>query len=126
MSASCTTRPHFTPSAKWRAPHSTLEENLFAAKELCPAGTTLTVARSQLGVDGRLANYHGPTLKGSGQKGNLAFNEAADHDDWALEYEVDGGKTCLFLERPAGNVNFDGSSVTSIRSMKRIRLGKTP
>lgn len=124
--AGCTTPSHVASRAKWRAPNSTLEENLLAAREMCPVGTTLAVARSRLGADGRLANYHGPTLKGSEQRGNLAFNDAPDHDDWALEYEVNGGKICLFLQRPAGDVDFGASSVTSIRSMKRIPLPKTP
>lgn len=126
MSASCTTRPHAAPSAKWRAPNSSLEENLLAARELCPVGTTFGIARSRLGVDGRLANYHGQTLKATGQKGSPQFIEAPGYDEWALEYAFSDGKICLFLERPACDVHFDGSYVTSIRSMKRIHLGKTP
>ena len=124
--AGCTAHSRIAAHAKWRAPDSTLEENLLAARQLCPVGTTLAVARSRLGPDGHLANYHGPTLKGSGQTGNLACIEAPNHDDWALEYDVGGGKICLFLEPRAGNANFDDSPVTSIRSMKRIHVGETP
>ena len=124
--AGCSAHSHLERCAKWRAPDSTLQENLMAARELCPVGTTLAVARSRLGADGRLANYRGPTLKGSDQKGNLTFSEAPDHNDWALEYEVAGGKICLFLEPPLGNANLDDASVSSIRYMKRINTHETP
>ncbi len=126
ISTGCTNRSHFvSPSVRWRAPHSTLEADLAAATELVPLGTTASAARNLLGMDGYLAHYHGPTVTGSGIKGNLSFRRVADHDDWALVYEVAGGKIRLMLEWPPGNTNLENAVVKSIRCMKRFPLTVT-
>lgn len=108
-------------SARWRAPGSTLEQNMAAAVALCPAGTSAAAARRSLGMDGRLVRYYGPTVKGSGLQGDVSFHRVADHDDWGLEYEVAGGKILLRLKSPPKDANLEDAVVARIESMKRIK-----
>lgn len=114
---SCVTR---SPSARWRAPDSTLRERLLAAEELCPLGTTAAQVQRILGDDGHFAHYYGPTVKGNGVKGDLSVRKVADHDDWALEYEVSGGKISFVLGQVASSVELQSAIVTEIRCMKRV------
>ena len=125
-SIGCANRSHLiSPSDQWRAPNSTLEANLAAAKKLVPVGIRATAARNLLGMDGHLAHYYGPTVAGRKVNGNLSFRKQPDHDWWALEYEVSGGKICLILDWARGNLNLEDAIVKSIKSMKPVPFTET-
>jgi hypothetical protein len=119
----CAGGPHYAqPSVKWRAPYSTWEENLATAKELCPLGTTARKAKNLLGYDGHLTHYYGPTVRGSGIKDDLSSRPGGNHDYWALEYEIRGGKISLVLNLPAGVTSLEDAVVTSIGWVREIPL----
>lgn len=95
----CATPCHVdSVKSRWRAPGSTLEQNVAAAAALSPVGTGLKDARAKLGPEGCLARYHGMALDG----GDGTIRRMPDYTYWALEYEVPGGKVRLVLDWPPG------------------------
>jgi len=115
----CSTRSHgFTARARWRAVGSTLDQNLAAARELCPVGPTVSAARELLGMDGRIARFHGVKVRIDRRKEGFAPQDVGTYDFQALEYEVPGGKIVLVLEWEPGS---DKSAVVkTITQMKEV------
>ena len=127
VSLGCTTLSKSAPArVEWRAPGSNLEQNVAAAAALCPIGTTAAAARRILGTDGRLVHYYGPTVKGSGVRGDIAVRNVPDRDDWGLQYEVPGGRVVLFFKARPKHSDLEEAIVARIEGIKTVKRFPLP
>jgi hypothetical protein len=101
--------------AVWSSPHSTPEERVDAVAKLVRVGTPASKVQRILGTNGRWVHYHGPSIEFYVSNGVSILRETGQHDEWKLEFPVEGGSIMLSFAKPPsgrGELRFVGAGLS--------------